>query len=125
MKILFLFAVACLLGLNAIAQKFYVEKAEGGSEQVIVNRMLEKGYHLTFKEDSADYIIKPNIKTMTLGRARGGLLIINAKSGEIVTKTKEVLGTTKLANGYDNPVSAVLKKISKKYLFDTLSTLVK
>lgn len=107
------------------AQKFYVEPADKGAEKVIVDKLLASDYRVTFKQDSADYIIKSNVKRMSMGRARGGIMVVDARSGDLISKSKDLWGAAKLANGYDNPVADVLKKTSGRYLIEMIDKLKK
>lgn len=111
------------LPISVIAQKIYVEKADGGAEKVLIDKLLTTKYQVTFKEDSADYILKTNVKKMSLGRAKGGVILVNAKSGALISKSKDIMGSAKLANGYDNPVADVLRKTAKKYLVEMIEKL--
>lgn len=123
MKLLLIF-VFTLVQFTAVAQKFYIEQADKGAEKVIIDKLLENKVHITFKQDSADYTIRPNVKKMTLGRARGGIIIINQKTGEIVSKSADLWGSSRLVNGYDSPTSDVLSRTSKKYLMKMIKELV-
>lgn len=123
MKQLILFSLLTLPA-TCFAQKFYVEKADKGAEQVIINSLLDHKYAVTFNSDSADYIIRPNIRTRTMGRAQGNVLIINSKTGDIVSSTENAKGAANLTNGYDNPVAAALRKICKRSLIDSLEKLI-
>ncbi|GAA0561910.1 hypothetical protein [Chitinophaga japonensis] len=115
MKKIILLALILLPGA-AFAQKFYVEKSNNGAEQVVINKLLERNFKVTFRADSADYIIRPNIVGKSMGRAKGNILIINSKTGSVVASTKEMWGSARITNGFDNPTADALRKICKKYL---------
>ncbi|MEZ2446108.1 hypothetical protein AB6805_30545 [Chitinophaga sp. RCC_12] len=118
--LLILFLAPCA----ASAQKFFVEPTDKGAEKVIIDKLIHDNHHVTFKVDSADYIIRPNVKRMSMGRARGGILLINGTTGDVISQSKDLWGAAKLANGYDNPVADVLKKTSVKYLPKMIEALI-
>ncbi|WP_343302893.1 hypothetical protein AAHN97_15205 [Chitinophaga niabensis] len=120
---LILTAIFLVLTFSTYAQKFFVEKADGGSEKVIIDKLLEENIQVTFKEDSADYTLKSNIKKMSLGRAKGNILIIENKTGNLYGKTTDTWGSARLVNGYDNPVADVLRRICKKSLMALIAPL--
>ncbi|MBC9913165.1 hypothetical protein [Chitinophaga varians] len=107
------------------AQKFFVEKNDEGCERPIINKLLEKNIKLVFKEDSADYIIKPIINEVRRDKARGYLLITNAKTGEIAAKTEQESAVSTVYNGLQNPKVRVVNKIVDRSLLKTIEGLTK
>ena len=102
------------------AQRIYVEKTDDGYEQPILDKLLSSNYHITFKRDSADYVIEFIISKSGMWRAKGSILLINNKSGDLIAKSKEANGQTTAFNGYGNPKMLTMKKIANDYLLDLL-----
>ncbi|MFB5946411.1 hypothetical protein [Albibacterium profundi] len=118
-KRLFILTLFLVLGITSVfAQRIYVEKTDNGYEQPIVDKLISEGFQITFKQDSADYIVKCIIGKTGMGRAKGSVAIIDNKSGDLLAKTKEVNGQTAITNGYANPKMVAMKKIADKYLID-------
>jgi hypothetical protein len=109
--------------LASKAQRIYVEKTDNGYEQPIVDKLLSDNYKITFKKDSADYIIMCIISKTGMGRASGSIAIVNNKNGDLLVKSKEVVGQTAMWNGYENPKMACMKKIADKYLTDLIKSI--
>ena len=58
-----------------------------------------------------------------MGRASGSIAIVNNKNGDLLVKSKEVVGQTAMWNGYENPKMACMKKIADKYLTDLIKSI--
>jgi len=118
-KRLFILTVFLVFGITSVfSQRIYVEKTDNGYEQPIIDKLISEDYQITFKQDSADYIVKCIIGKTGMGRAKGSVAIIDNKSGDLLAKTKEVNGQTAITNGYANPKMVAMKKIADKYLID-------
>jgi hypothetical protein len=102
------------------AQKIFVEKTDGGYEQPIIDKLLSNNYKLTFKKDSADYVIICIIDKTGMGRATGSIVVIDNKTGNLLVKSKEATGQTMLFNGYANTKTLSMQKVADKYLLDCL-----
>lgn len=124
MKKLLLLISLCLPG-SLMAQKFFVEKTIEGTERPIINKLIESDYKIVFKEDSADYTIKTVINEVRKDKARGYLIIVNPKSGEMVAKTEQESANSNVYNGLQNAKVRVVNKIVDRYLLKTISGLVK
>ena len=122
MKRNILLTLLLFIGLTSKAQKFYVEKTDNGYEQPIIDKLLSDNFKVTFKKDSADYIIMCIIGKTGMGRASGSIAIVNNKNGNLLVKSKEVTGQTAMWNGYANPKMACMKKIADKYLTDLIKS---
>ena len=122
MKRNILLTLLLFIGLASKAQKFYVEKTDNGYEQPIIDKLLSDNFKITFKKDSADYIIMCVISKTGMGRASGSIAIVNNKSGDLLVKSKEVTGQTAMWNGYANPKMACMKKIADKYLTELINS---
>ena len=116
-----------LVGISSVfSQKFYIEKTKNGFELPIIDKLVSENYKITFKRDSANYIIKCIIgKSGMLGRVRGSVFIIDNKSGDLLAKTKDVVGYPAIYNHYANPKMVAMKKIAKKYLIQLVEKHVK
>lgn len=121
-KLFILFTFILFCSISVFSQKLFVEKTDSGYEQPIVNKLIYENYNITFKQDSADYIIKCIIGKTGMGRAKGSVVIIDNKSGDLIGITKEAKGQTSIGNGYANPKMLAMKKIAKKYLIPLLKT---
>jgi hypothetical protein len=118
-KRLFILTVFLIIGITSVfSQRIYVEKTDNGYEQPIIDKLISEGYQITFKQDSADYMVKCIIGKTGMGRAKGSVAIIDNKSGDLLAKTKDVNGQTAITNGYANPKMVAMKKIADKYLID-------
>jgi hypothetical protein len=125
MKKYLLVFVALFIGSSASAQKIYVEKTDGGYEQPILDKLISNNYKITFKKDSADYVIMCIIGSSGIGRSKGSIAIVDNKSGNLLVKSKEVTGQTSAFNGYANTKMLSMKKIADKYLIDLLNSIIK
>lgn len=114
----------CLIGKSqTITKKFFVEKTDGGYEQPVLDKLITSNYHITFKKDSADYIVMCVIGNTGMGRAKGSIAIIDNKTGNLIAKSKEMNGQTMAFNGYANPKMLAMKRIADKQLIDLINNL--
>ncbi len=125
-KRLLILSTILLMGISSsYSQKFYVEKTDNGYEQPILDKLISENCKITFKQDSADYTIKCIIGKTGMGRAKGSVAIIDNRSGDLLSKTKDVKGQTAITNGYANPKMVAMKKIANKYLMDLIKKYAK
>ena len=60
-----------------------------------------------------------------MGRGKAAVAIIDSKTGDLISKSKEVGGQTSLFNGYENPKMRAMHKIADSYLIDLIKKLKK
>lgn len=80
MKKIILITLLLFAGLTSKAQKFYVEKTDDGFEQPIIDKLLADNFKVTFKKDSADYVIMCTIVKTRMQRSSGSIAIVNNKN---------------------------------------------
>jgi hypothetical protein len=105
------------------AQRFYVEPTDKGYESAIITKLIKEDYRVTMKKDSSDYVIMCLIEKSGMGRGKASIAIYNNKSGDLVSKSKEVHGQTSAFNGYQNPQLRAMNKIANDYLIDMVKKL--
>ena len=88
MKRILLVSFLVFTSIITHAQKIFVEKTDGGYEQPIIDKLLSNNYKLTFKKDSADYVIICIIDKTGMGRATGSIVVIDNKTGNLLVKSK-------------------------------------
>ncbi len=116
MKKIILITLLLFAGFTSKAQKLYVEKTDDGYEQPIIDKLLADNFKVTFKKDSADYIIICTIVKTRMNRSSGSIAIVNNKNGKLLVKSKEATGQSAGWHGHFNPPSACMQDIADDYL---------
>lgn len=125
MKETYILILFLLISISAKAQKFYVEKADGGIEQPVIDKLISNNYKITFKKDSANYVIMCMVDKTSMGAAKCSVAIIDNKTGDLLAKSKQVNGQTSLFNGYASPRKISIGKIADKYLVELIEGVIK
>lgn len=116
-----LFALLFIVSFFTYSQTYYVEKVEEGFEQPIIDKLLELNKKVTTKQESSDFTIKCLISKTGMGRAKGSVMLLDSKTGDLLSKSKEVNGQASAFNGYANPKMITMKKIASDYLENLLN----
>ena len=109
-----------LFWLSIYSQTYFVEKTVEGFEQPIIDKLLQLNKKITTKSENSEYTIQCLISKTGMGRAKGAIMIVDTKTGNLIVKSKEAHGQTSMLNGYANPKMQAMKKIAENELEELL-----
>jgi len=123
MKSFTLLIFLLLIYLSSNAQKFFSEHTIEGYENPIINKLVKENYKVTFNKDSSYYTVLCFVDNAGKGRGKASIEIVDTKTGDLLSKSKEVNGQITLFNGYTDPKMLAMQKLADSYLIDLIKKL--
>jgi hypothetical protein len=113
--------------LISYSQSFYVEKTDVGYEQPILNKLIELKKEITTKQESSKFTIQCVIsKKPAYGQPGiGYIIVLDSKSGTLITKSESAEGMINMFRGFKNPNWVIMEKVAKRHLEKILEQLKK